>query len=472
MTSIKAYLRIAGLALACLQSKPAQRVDVNPYTAPADIELGRKLYAGRCGHCHGQAGEGGRGATLNTGRFRHGGSDRELYTVIRYGIPNSEMPGTFSLPDGEVWRVVAYVKQLGKGGSAGDVTTGDPSAGAAVYQKNGCANCHVIGQQGGALGPDLTDVGLKRAARHLRDSIVNPNADIPLDYRSVSVTTAAGKNVSGIHLNEDEYSIHLRVMNGDLMSFRKAELKTIRLPRESMMPAYTSLAGADLENLVAYLHSLSGRAAQSRPSTAEATIWNFDRLENIGGHKTTALGSPKLIDSPAGKAVLFDGEKDALFVDNHPLAGAKTFTLEAIFRPDGGQREQRWFHISEQDPATGVDTDNRMLFEIRVVGDSWYLDSYNQSAGKGKALMNAKALHPLGAWYQVASVYDGKEFRNYVNGVLEGSAELELAPHGAGHTSIGVRINKVFYFKGAVAKARFTRRALTPEEFLKAPAKP
>jgi hypothetical protein len=30
-----------------------------------------------------------------------------------------------------------------------------------------------------------------------------------------------------------------------------------------------------------------------------------------------------------------------------------------------------------------------------------------------------------------------------------------------------VRINKVFYFKGAVHVARFTRRALSPAEFLR-----
>jgi hypothetical protein len=198
----------------------------------------------------------------------------------------------------------------------------------------------------------------------------------------------------------------------------------------------------------------------------ETTVWTFDRLENIGGHRTTVLGQPKLIDSPLGKAVEFDGVDDALIIDHHPLAGAKTFTWEAIFRPDGGQREQRWFHLSEQDPQTGADTDNRMLFEIRVAGDQWYLDSYNQSGSAGKALMNRAALHPLGVWHHVASVYDGKEFRNYVNGVGEGAAELYLAPHGPGHTSVGVRINKVFYFKGAVRLARFTRRALTPAEFL------
>ena len=67
------------------------------------------------------------------------------------------------------------------------------------------------------------------------------------------------------------------------------------------------------------------------------TTWTFDRLDNIGGHRTTVLGQPRVIDSPVGKAVEFDGKDDALFIDNHPLAGADAFTWEAIFRPDGGE---------------------------------------------------------------------------------------------------------------------------------------
>jgi len=204
--------------------------------------------------------------------------------------------------------------------------------------------------------------------------------------------------------------------------------------------------------------------------STESVMWTFDRLDNIGGHKTTVLGQPKIIDSPVGKAVEFDGVDDALFIDSHPLAGAETFTWEAVFRPDGGEREQRWFHLSEKDPQTGADTDNRMLFEIRVVNDQWYLDSFSQSGTQSKALMNRQALHPLRNWYHVASVYDGREFRNYVDGVQEGSAQLRLSPQGPGHTSVGVRINKVFYFKGAVRLARFTRKALSPSEFLRPPA--
>ena len=483
---LRKSLRIAGWWMACALCLSAQRTgrlprpapanlpETNPYSSTADLEAGRKLYLGRCGHCHGQTGEGGRGSALNTGRFRHGGADREVFLVIRDGIPNTEMPGSFRLSDAEVWRMVTHVQQLGRQAAPDDPVTGDAAAGASVYRNNACAQCHTIDGQGGFLGPDLTGLGARRPWRHLRESIVNPAADVSLDYRTVAVATVAGKRIEGIHLNEDEYSVHLRDAGGDLRSFLKSELQDIRFPRESLMPAYTSLPRADLENLVAFLSALrpgsSLGAAAAEP--AQTTVWTFDRLENIGGHKTTVLGQPQVIDSPLGKAVEFDGVDDALFIDNHPLAGAATFTWEAIFRPDGGQTEQRWFHLSERDSGTGADTDNRMLFEIRVAGDQWFLDSFLQSGSQSKALMNRQALHPLGAWHHVASVYDGKEFRNYVDGVQEGAAALEAAPHGPGHASVAVRINKVFYFKGAVHSARFTRRALAPSEFLKPPAKP
>ena len=450
---------------------PANLPEVNPYASAADLAIGRAIYNGRCGHCHGLGGEGGRGAVLNAGRFRYGGSDRELFITIRNGVPDTEMPGV-NIPDMEVWRLVAYVQQLGRQGGSEPVT-GDAAAGAAVYARAACAQCHTIGGQGGFLGPDLTDIGDRRAVRHIRQSIVDPSADVSLDYRPVTVTDAKGTTISGIHLNEDEYSIHLRDLAGNLRSFMKSELKWMTLPRQSLMPAYPALTAADVENLVAYLASLRPvRAAPARQAADAAVVWTFDRLDNIGGYKTTVLGAPRVIDSPVGKAVEFDGVDDALFIDNHPLAGATMFTLEAIFRPDGGQAQQRWFHLSERDPVTGADTDSRMLFEIRVVGDEWYLDSHFQSGAAFKTLMNREARHPLGAWYHVASVYDGKEFSNYVNGVRQGGGEAQLAPHGPGHSSVGVRITKEFYFKGAVRLARFTRRALSPAEFLEPPSKP
>jgi alpha/beta superfamily hydrolase len=190
-------------------------------------------------------------------------------------------------------------------------------------------------------------------------------------------------------------------------------------------------------------------------------LWTFDRLDRIGGHQTTVEGNPKVIDSPVGKAVEFDGVDDALFVEAHPLAGAKAFTWEAIFRPDGGEQAQRWFHLQE----TG--SENRMLFELRVLNGRWYFDSYLHSGESQKALIDQNKLHNILAWYHVAAVYDGREFRNYVNGVQEGAAEMSFTPQGAGRASVGIRINKMYPFRGAVHAARFTPRALAPGEFMK-----
>jgi pimeloyl-ACP methyl ester carboxylesterase len=189
-------------------------------------------------------------------------------------------------------------------------------------------------------------------------------------------------------------------------------------------------------------------------------LWTFDRLDRIGGHRVTVEGNPRVIDTAVGKAIEFDGIDDAIFVEAHPLAGAKAFTWEAIFRPDGGQQEQRWFHLQESG------TDNRMLFELRVLNGKWYFDAYLHSGENQQALIDRTKVHPILAWYHVAAVYDGREWKSFVNGVQQSAAEMHFDPQGPGRSSVGVRINRVNYFKGAIHAARFTRRALAPDEFM------
>ena len=209
----------------------------------------------------------------------------------------------------------------------------------------------------------------------------------------------------------------------------------------------------------------------------EQTVWKFNNLSHIGGLTPKVEGSPRLVDSPVGKAVQFNGTDTGLFFPGRPLVGAKSFTIEAIFRPEGGEFQQRWMHIAETDPHTGLDANPggtndpnpRFMFEIRVVKDQWYLDAFINSASGSQALIFPEKLHPIGAWYAVEQTYDGKTYRSYVNGVLEGEAQVAFTPHGPGHMMVGVRMNHVNYFKGSVAEARFTSRALSPGEFIKVP---
>ena len=92
------------------------------------------------------------------------------------------------------------------------------------------------------------------------------------------------------------------------------------------------------------IHLLSGTGSTAPPFE----LWTFDNIKTIGGHPVQAEGNPRVIDTPMGKAVEFNGKNDALFLDVHPLAGAETFTWEVIFRPDAdGAKEQRFFHLQE-----------------------------------------------------------------------------------------------------------------------------
>lgn len=215
--------------------------------------------------------------------------------------------------------------------------------------------------------------------------------------------------------------------------------------------------------------------------SADAVIWNFDRLAGIGGNPTHVDGNPHIVETRAGKAVVFDGIHDGLFIDKHPLAGFSRFTFEALVRPEGGDQAQRWFHLAQTDPITGLDAtvdpanptrdkNARFTFELRVVeNNKVYFESFTYGPGYQSALSDKTKLHPIGQWYVVTQTYDGKMHRGYVNGELEKEAALAFVPQGAGRSSVGERINHVSYFKGAVMRARFVPVAQAPSEFMKVP---
>src|SRR5215471_17340143 len=261
-------LVLAFAAAVCAQEVPlgvdlprlAAPVEKNPFDTSRDAEVGRMTFvtSGGCSYCHANDGTGGRGANLTLGEYRFGGSDAELFETIRNGIPGSDMPPTRGL-DQDIWRLVAFAKRLGSQGLE-EKAPGDSVAGKNVYDtKGGCASCHTINQQGGVIGPDLTRVGRRRSLKYLEESIVSPEADLPLAYRAVRVVTDSGVAVTGVRLNEDDISIQLRDMSGNLRAFLKDKIKEIRRNKPSLMPSYrTALGKQEIEDLVAYLSSLKG----------------------------------------------------------------------------------------------------------------------------------------------------------------------------------------------------------------------
>jgi putative heme-binding domain-containing protein len=241
---------------------------LSPAFSMPDAAAGRKLFAAHCAACHGQQGEGGRGARLTT--LTRASDDDSLFDIIRKGIPGTEMPPA-PLSDDEIRDVAVFVRSLRRDSAV--PMSADGARGAQIYRQAGCARCHTIGVEGGVLGPDLSNIGASHQLDYLRRALLDPEADIPEsfgDYRwytvipdnflQVRVTTQDDRAITGARVNEDAFSIQVRDVSGRVYSFWKEELKELHKDwGKSPMPSYRDkLTPAEIEDLVSYLSSLRG----------------------------------------------------------------------------------------------------------------------------------------------------------------------------------------------------------------------
>ena len=202
--------------------------------------------------------------------------------------------------------------------------------------------------------------------------------------------------------------------------------------------------------------------------TVFAQDWILSEFIENHSHGVHYKGNPKIVDSPYGKAVSFNGQGDGIFLDQMPLSGLRQFTIEAIFKPEsGGNFEQRFFHCGE----IGGD---RVLLELRATQTEWYFDAFIKCGNSKEALIDPELKHPLDQWYHVAFVVDNGKLSTYINGKKELDMTVESAPIKTGKTSFGVRLNKQSWFKGVIKQFRITPKALDTREFitLAEPAKP
>jgi len=235
----------------------------------ADVAQGKKLFDGMCARCHGIDGTGDEGPALNRPTLTRAGTDDALRQIIDEGIPDRGMPRVRRLTRGEIDQLAAYVRSLGRASAA--ASKGDVERGRALYGKLACASCHIVQGQGSSFGPDLTEVGVSRGAGYLRQSFLGPAEALPrgtspipgrgfTEYLPVRVVTADGREVRGVRVNEDPFTIQLRDSANRFHSFRKSETKEIEKEfGKSLMPSFRGrLTDAETDDLVAYLSSLRG----------------------------------------------------------------------------------------------------------------------------------------------------------------------------------------------------------------------
>ncbi len=276
----RGLLTLAACAALLLSPANANAADDhNPYAGDAKAaKAGEYEFRINCALCHGLGAHGGgRGPDLTRAQKKHAHSDAEMFQVISNGIPGTVMPanGTngqgVGMTDEEIWQIITYIRSVEvklPAHPAGDAVHGREL----FYGDANCSMCHMIEGKGGRVGPDLTAVGGSRTRAAIIDSVRNPSRrlawgltestkEFPQEYETITVVTADGKQIKGVALNEDNFSVQMMDASEQIYLLEKDKLRSFQKSRESFMPPYNSdiLSEKDLEDIVAYLVSLGAK---------------------------------------------------------------------------------------------------------------------------------------------------------------------------------------------------------------------
>lgn len=202
----------------------------------------------------------------------------------------------------------------------------DVALGRAVFVKT-CAQCHVLFDQGGNVGPELT--GSNRAdLDYVLSNVLDPSALIGKDYQAHLVATSDGRILTGIIKGESEDAITLLTAN-ETITIPQDEVEERQLSDLSMMPddLWANLSNHEIRSLVAYLASPAQVPVLLTADTAQM-IFNGEDL-------TGWVGNPELWSVEDGAIV---GKTEGLgrneFLRSELLAGDFRLTLDVKLMPN------------------------------------------------------------------------------------------------------------------------------------------
>lgn len=103
-------------AVQAFLAKQANNVDettVVALTDPQDISLGKTIWDANCIACHGTGGEGGVGPNMTDEYWIHGGTIKDIFRTIKYGVPEKGMISwKTQLRPSDMQRVASFILTL------------------------------------------------------------------------------------------------------------------------------------------------------------------------------------------------------------------------------------------------------------------------------------------------------------------------------------------------------------------------
>ncbi len=132
---------------------------------------------------------------------------------------------------------------------------GDPYRGKKLYSES-CGRCHVLFDQGGLVGPNLT--GYQRDQLNgLLINVLAPNLEIREGFQAMALLTADGKLINGFIERETDAQVTIRSIDGQTHLIEKEDIESLKPQPASLMPEglLDNLTNEQLCDLFAYLRS-------------------------------------------------------------------------------------------------------------------------------------------------------------------------------------------------------------------------
>jgi putative heme-binding domain-containing protein len=132
---------------------------------------------------------------------------------------------------------------------------GNATRGAKVFDRE-CKTCHQVGEQGFALGPDLTGSPSRDPAA-LLTNILDPNANVLPNYVQYLVIDRNGRMYSGLIDAETATSLTLRRGDGARETILRAQIAEITSTGLSLMPEgfEKTISQPEMADLIAFLRT-------------------------------------------------------------------------------------------------------------------------------------------------------------------------------------------------------------------------
>ena len=136
--------------------------------------------------------------------------------------------------------------------------------GRALFQRT-CAQCHKLYGEGGEIGPDITGSN-RNNLDYLLTNMLDPNAEIPNDYRTTILRTKDNRVLVGVIRRSEGQSVTIATP-AEVVTVAKRDVAAIDPQDFSMMPEGLVLALKvdELRDLVAYLRGSRQVALPEKP---------------------------------------------------------------------------------------------------------------------------------------------------------------------------------------------------------------